>query len=936
MPGRKSAACGRWISMAAALLFAAAFFYYALALHFWPQVLYVTERQFVVSVPFTLRLPIEALWALPLLLAALGTALSRTGRAAIAAIRQTRLHLMIAILAVFGFLLTLYPQKFDGKVTISYLALASTGFMLLLYALQPLMLGTVPFFRFGKQGLSHLFLERVSDFLLHRIRPAAFLLLLSGFTFLLTNLISAIAFQHIPHVMDSVGQVFQARVFASGRAWLPAKWDDWFFSFVSIFNDGHRIYEISPPGHSLLLMLGSLVHAEWLVNPVLGALTIVVFYLLGRELYDQKTGRITALLGVLSPFLMFMSSEYMNHASALLCMSLFLLFFFRTVRDQRQSAPVPGSWQVLNPLLAGCFLGYAMSIRPLSALALSIPVAFYGAHLVFRARGRTIGRFLVMLVPVAFGFAAFFLHNYLTTGDPMMPGYKAYGILEFHHTRWGLGFGQRGWDWWGTHTPLRSLVQTGNNLNSLNESLFAGAIPGLVFVLLLLVSFSRNPTDYVLLACCISLPVAYFFYWFQDLCFGPRFLYESLSPLLLLSARGILEFPQFLARIRGPEMQVRARNVMRWVLLLATLSTLGIGLPHLLRIYSRDYWGVNDKVHARVKRDRIDNAVVFIKPLFPYSGKVWDSYYGAGFLYNSLDFAGPVVYARDRGVQNYALMLHFPGRRYYCAGPDYFYEMRNPDSLRNSAEIRALTQAGVFVRNLDAGDYRFMFLPFREADALVPSAGLPVRTYREVSNELFLNRMELGQQLPALAVFLTEDLRHYLGMFDYMRGAEFRLYGFEILEPDEFAHRIRAADDPASRYILSRLSSSTRLKLEGWRGPVTTELKALLVKDINDLLLEGPLYDAERFADIALTSEIRNLLAQHPEGRLLYLLNRLLLEAAYPEQLAPMRPAPVNFLAGSYRFTRLFLSENEICAVYDIRPVTGDEKLITPEAEPEP
>jgi hypothetical protein len=930
-----------------ALLLAGALFYYALALRFWFQVLYVTEQEVVISFPFHLRLPLVLLWLLPLLVAVLFIALSRTGRTVLAAIRTSRAHLLTVLAALAALLFTLYPQKFDGKVTISFLSLAGTGFLFLLYALEPLLVRTARW------------LDAAGNLLFRRTRPLTFVLVLAGFTLLLANVISALVFRHIPHVMDSIGQVFQARVFAAGRAWLPAKWDDWFFSFVSILNDGNRVYEISPPGHSLLLALGTLAHAEWLVNPLLGALTVIVLYLLGREVYDEPTGRLTALLGTVSPFLIFMSSEYMNHASALLFLSLFLLFFFRTIRDLRPPAreftgtdnsvasvvslrplrsvqTASPARRFLDPLIAGCALGYAMNVRPLAALAIAVPVAAYGVYLLVQRRGQGLGRFLVMLAPVLLGLAGFFLHNYLVTGDPLLPGYKAYGILEFHHTRWGLGFGLRGYEWWGSLTPLRSLVQTGNNLNSLNENLFGGALPGLVFIVLLLLAFTRNPADYVLLAACVSLPAAYFFYWFQDLCFGPRFLYESLGPLLVLSARGVVEFPRFLGRLRGPETQSRSRNAMRWVLILSVLSTLGLGLPHLLRIYARNYWGVNDNVHAEVKRRNITNAVVFVNSLFPYFGKSWDSYYGAGFLHNTLDFAGPVVYARDRGVQNYALMRLFPGRRYYYADANRFYEIVSPDSLRRAPQIQGLLQADALIRSLDRREYRSLLLPFREADVLVPSSRLPVATYRELSNELFLGRSDFDRHLPALAVFLADDQRRYLGLFEFMRGSEFGLHGYEIAEPADFVQRLRAATDPVSRYLRDRLSRETRSWLDNLHGEVTTEFKAVLVRDISNLLADSVLYDTARFAHIPLTPEIQDLLSRQPAGHQLGRLNRLLLDNAYPDELAPLRPEAPNFVTGGYRFTRLFRSDWEDCLVYDIRPATGDENVVNPLDESEP
>ena len=184
----------------------------------------------------------------------------------------------------------------------------------------------------------------------------------------------------------------------------------------------------------------------------------------------------------------------MNHASGLLFLSLFLLFFFRTIRPLRARQ---SSSSVADPLLSGLCLAIALNIRPLSALAVSVPIAGYGVYLLVKSRWRTLPAFLVLLVPVLLGLGASGLYNYLTTGSPLLSGYDVQGMLEYGQRAGVLGFGDRGFPEWGAHTPLRGLVQTGNNLNALNLYLFQSPVPGLVLILLLLLTFTRNSADRV-------------------------------------------------------------------------------------------------------------------------------------------------------------------------------------------------------------------------------------------------------------------------------------------------------------------------------------------------------------------------------------------------------------------------------------------------------
>jgi hypothetical protein len=732
----------------------------------WPGVPISRGGSVVVPVGgLELAIPLGIVCLLPVAVAILLLVLSRAGRTLLRQIAESRTHLMVSALAVLLFGFTLVPLSPDGRSTAVYLALGSTALMLLLAAGSPVLTPYVELLR------------PAGRFLLHRLKPVHFLLFASGAVLAAANLISWRVFQHIPHVEDSIDQVFQGRIFASGRITLPVGLNDYFFSFTQIINDGAKMYAQYPFGHSLLLALGTLVHAEWLINPLLGSAEIIVLYFLGKEAYDETTGRIAALLGVASPFLPFMSSEYMNHASGLLFLSLFLLFFLRTIRPLRGSerslvpspssvVPSPG---IADPLLSGLSLAMALNIRPLSALAISVPAACYGVSLLFKSRWKTLPSFLVLLAPVLLGLGAFLLYNYLTTGSPLLSGYKAYGMLEYGHTRWGLGFGECGLPGWGAHTPLRGLAQTGDNLQALNLYLFESPFPGLLLVLLLFLAFTRNPLDWLLLASFASLPVVYFFYWWHDLCFGPRFLYEGLAPILLLSARGLVEYPRFLGRALGADAETRARNVLVIAAAFSLATAAMVGMPRLLMRYGLRSYGVDDRVHARVKEGQVNNAVVFIDPVFYYPGRSSNFYYGAGFQFNKLDFAGPVIYARGRGTENYVLMHRFPNRAYYYANPDTFFRITDIDSFRNAPEMRDLEQAGQFVRQRGTSGYRCVLLPYREAVTFVDSGAARLRTFREVNYDILRSHSTLTDFLPAIAVFMPSDSRKYLPVFEPMR-----------------------------------------------------------------------------------------------------------------------------------------------------------------------
>jgi len=798
----------RSLLSALAVLGGAACYFLSISMKCWPETVRVAEgKLFSFFLGPENGIPLVAVWFLPLVTALLLLVLSPSARGTFHFVTGSKRRVAGTGLAVLVFLFTLIPGKHDGQMMVAYLALAGTGFVLLLYGLYPLL-----------RPLTRV-LESVADLVLRRVSTAWFLVVVCGLCFVLTNLISCAVFRHIPHVSDSICYVFQGRVFASGRVWVPAAWDDYFFRFEGIVNDHGRMYAIVPFGHSLLLALSSLVRAEWLVNPLLGTLTLSVLYHLGKETGGETVGRLAALLGLFSPFLIFMSSEYMNHASALLLTSLFLLFFLRLTRTRR----------LLDAALAGAAMALLVNTRPLNALALAVPAAGFGLWLLLHTprsalRNPLLPHFGIIAVGALLGLLLFLGYNWLLTGNPLLSGYQAYARLLLHQPNWGLGFGVRGPDTWGSHTPARGLIQTLTNLNALNRYLFESPFPGLLLVLLLFLGwglsrdsrlgnpglFPLSPADWLLLAVLLALPAAYFFYWYEDLCFGPRFLYETIAPALVLSSRGVLQLPGLAAGLSHfsagtvPEFPLRkpgtvpsagdcplcadARQKARGFLLagalLSLVTMLAINLPPLLRFYARDFWGVGTRIAEQVRRNKVNNAVVFIQSDFLYYGNVWDSYYGAGFLGNTLDFQGPVVYARDQGDENYLLMMNLPGRRYYYADSRSFYEIGNFDSLRALPKIAALAEARDFYYNRAMTDsqYRCLLVPFREVGAFFPPGDRPVfpprkmgtvssvpgpvlRTYTEVSNEIYLNGRTLNDYLPALAVFFPLEKRSYLSVF---------------------------------------------------------------------------------------------------------------------------------------------------------------------------
>lgn len=466
-----------------------------------------------------------------------------------------------------------------------------------------------------------------------------------------TAIIAYTVLDHIPHVLDSIAQLFQAKIFLMGKLYLLPHPQKDFFDYAHIINDS-RWYAQYPPGHSLLLALGLLLGAPWLIGPLAGTCSLGIFYLFVKNTYaDRQTAYLSSLLLLFSPFFIFMSSSHMNHTSTLLFVLIFLYFFQRGLASYRPA----------HLLIAGLALGYAAAIRPLDALAVGFPFICY---LMVRVKNREVS--IRQAATFFSGILALLLllliYNQFTNGSPFSFGYqKKYQSLGF------LGNVQ-GWQP-VPHTLKGGMVNTSNNLIALNQYLFEWPVPSLIFIIALIFMLLSAPRrfhlwDYLGLAASALLVGSYFFYFHQDLIFGPRFYYSIIPFLIILTVRGFLALPQWLAGRGFYKGKITATLYL--FLLMCILYSFVFTFPQLIKKYSHDYWWVTDKLHTLVKQQGISNAIVFIDcwhpPQTPTPRLI---YYGSGFQFNSPQLTDDVIYALDLKERNSELMRAFPGRKYY-------------------------------------------------------------------------------------------------------------------------------------------------------------------------------------------------------------------------------------------------------------------------------
>jgi hypothetical protein len=125
---------------------------------------------------------------------------------------------------------------------------------------------------------------------------------------------------------------------------------------------------------------------------------------------------------------------------------------------------------------------------------------------------------------------------------------------------------------------------------------------------------------------------------------------------------------------------------------------------------------------------------------------------------------------------------------------------------------------------------------------------------------------------------------------DYWQAEPYRpvtLTTNDILSLAVFAEKLQTAADPVSQYLVEQFYPAALDKLAAY--PATTDdatLAQALVAELNRVVLGASVYDQARFTNRVLPTEALNLRPDNPIDDPPVRLNRLLLEAAYPGELA--------------------------------------------------
>ena len=474
----------------------------------------------------------------------------------------------------------------------------------------------------------------------------------------LTGALSYFVYQAHPHVPDETQYVFQANYMAAGQLSVEAPAVPEGFAMYMVPYREARWYGIFPPGWPALLALGTLLGINWLVNPLLTGLTVLLAYILFQQLYSRSEARLAVLLLCCSPWLLFMGMSYMSHISTLAFALLAAVLLMRGIRCQK----------TVYSLAAGLVIGVVFLIRPLDGAIVGLILGVAGFFGSPAGRPRILASAGLLIGAVASALLIL-PYNQVVTGSASVSPSDAYYNSYVGPNVMALGFGpERGMHWpldaFPGHSPLEAAINAVLNIFQLNTELFGWATGSLLLVALLVVAGRILKRDLWAWGSILAVAGTYSLFWYHggpD--FGARYWFLCIVPLVTLTVRGLEYAASAIDSIEESGPAIYSRVV------------LGAAMLCFLSLAAYVPWRASDKYYEYLGMEpgirRLAQAHGFGKSLVLIRGNEHPDYQSA-WIYNPLDFAGDApIYAFDKSPEIRAeLLRNYPDRQLWIVdGP---------------------------------------------------------------------------------------------------------------------------------------------------------------------------------------------------------------------------------------------------------------------------
>lgn len=378
-------------------------------------------------------------------------------------------------------------------------------------------------------------------------------------------------FEGVPHIEDEIAYIWQAKALLTGHLTLPSPPhpNSYVVPFVVDYL-GERFGKY-PPAWPVLLSIAIRMGLRVWINPLLAGLGVWLTYLLGKRIFSELVGFLAAGLTVTSPFFLMNSGSLLSHPFGLVLSTIFALGWLESFWADERAKNIESSPRAIRQwayiIISVLALGVLILTRPLTALAVAAPFGIHALYLLFRGDARKRLRLLIFGLIACFFVGLYILWQYSLTGDAWLNPYTLW--WSYDKVGFGLGIGRVP----GGHTLNQAWVNTHNSLVAGSYDLFGWGGFSWIFLPFGLWATRRNPKGLMLGSVFVSIVLLYMTYWIGATLYGPRYYYESLFTLTLLSAAGIAWLAGWPAR-----WGVSFKPYNGWLRLRPLLTTLLLGV----------------------------------------------------------------------------------------------------------------------------------------------------------------------------------------------------------------------------------------------------------------------------------------------------------------------------------------------------------------------
>jgi hypothetical protein len=491
----------------------------------------------------------------------------------------------------------------------------------------------------------------------------------------LSAVVGARIYENIPHLEDEIAYVWQGRVIADGRLTLPTPEHENSFLIPFVVDYNGQRFGKYPLGWPVVLSLGERLGLRAWVNPLLAGLAVWLIYRLGKRTFGEIVGLLGAGLTVVSPFFLLNAGSLLSHTFGLVLATAFILFWLDLFTFEQP--PTAAEWHYWFKIITlALVMGVLVLSRPYTAVGVALPFAFHGLYLLLRGDRRVrLGLTVFGLLTLAVA-SLHFLWQYAVTGDPLLNPYT----LWWSYDR--VGFGPEVGRLEGGHTLRQGWVNTKFSLRAGYSDLFGWATYSWILLPFGLLGIGRYLRGWLLAAVFPALLVVYLAYWIGSWLFGPRYYFEGLQSLVLVSALGAAWLAGWPTRPQQPFQRFAGWKRVRPLLVTAGLALLVSAnlifyLPGRLQ-QMHNLYGIGQ---ARLAPFLSASAQAHTPALFIVHTPRWMPY-GALLDLQSPDLTSEMIFAIGVGPNGDARLAEdFADRNvfhYYPDEPWKFYTSRRP------------------------------------------------------------------------------------------------------------------------------------------------------------------------------------------------------------------------------------------------------------------